>query len=77
MADVLTQLKTFLPAAFAEDVHARAEDLLQARAASVAAPVDEALLADSFEFVGPVVGPLSKSAFVNAIGSVDLSLIHI
>ena len=33
---------------------------------------DEALLADSFEFVGPVVGPLSKSAFVNAIGSVDI-----
>ena len=33
---------------------------------------DEALLADSFEFVGPVVGPLSKAAFVNAIGSVDI-----
>ena len=33
---------------------------------------DEALLADSFEFVGPVVGPLSKAAFVSAIGSVDI-----
>ena len=33
---------------------------------------DPDLLAESFEFIGPVVGPLSKDAFVNAIGSVDV-----
>lgn len=32
---------------------------------------DPALLAESFQFEGPVVGPLSKDAFVTAIGSVD------
>ena len=33
---------------------------------------DPDLLAEDFAFVGPVVGPLSKDAFVNAIGSVDI-----
>ncbi len=32
---------------------------------------DPDMLADSFQFEGPVVGPLSKDAFVKAIGSVD------
>ena len=32
---------------------------------------DPALLAESFVFEGPVVGPLDKQAFVDAIGSVD------
>lgn len=32
---------------------------------------DPDMLAESFQFEGPVVGPLSKDAFVNAIGSVD------
>ncbi len=32
---------------------------------------DPNMLADSFQFEGPVVGPLSKDAFVKAIGSVD------
>jgi hypothetical protein len=32
---------------------------------------DPKLLAESFTFEGPVVGPLSKDAFVRAIGSVD------
>mmetsp|Transcript_10979 Transcript_10979/g.16816 ORF Transcript_10979/g.16816 Transcript_10979/m.16816 type:complete len:247 (-) Transcript_10979:233-973(-) len=32
---------------------------------------DPAMLAESFQFEGPVVGPLSKDAFVQAIGSVD------
>jgi hypothetical protein len=32
---------------------------------------DPDMLADSFQFAGPVVGPLSKDAFVKAIGSVD------
>jgi len=29
-------------------------------------------MADEFKFMGPVVGPLSKDAFVKAIGSVDM-----
>lgn len=33
---------------------------------------DPALLSDDFKFIGPVVGPLSKDAFVSAIGSVDI-----
>jgi len=33
---------------------------------------DAELLSDDFQFVGPVVGPLSKSAFLAAIGSVDV-----
>ena len=33
---------------------------------------DPELLSEDFAFVGPVVGPLSKSAFVSAIGSVDI-----
>jgi len=33
---------------------------------------DPALLADSFQFFGPVVGPLTKDAFVTAIGGVDM-----
>ena len=33
---------------------------------------DPDLLASSFKFVGPVVGPLSKDEFVGAIGSVDI-----
>ena len=33
---------------------------------------DPELLSDDFKFVAPVVGPLSKTAFVNAIGSVDI-----
>ena len=32
---------------------------------------DPELLAESFVFEGPVVGPLDKQAFVDAIGSVD------
>ena len=32
---------------------------------------DPALLAESFVFEGPVVGPLDKQSFVDAIGSVD------
>ena len=32
---------------------------------------DPAMLSESFQFEGPVVGPLSKDAFVKAIGSVD------
>mmetsp|Transcript_2041 Transcript_2041/g.4807 ORF Transcript_2041/g.4807 Transcript_2041/m.4807 type:complete len:257 (+) Transcript_2041:100-870(+) len=32
---------------------------------------DPDMLASSFQFEGPVVGPLSKDAFVTAIGSVD------
>lgn len=32
---------------------------------------DPVLLADNFQFEGPVVGPLSKDAFVQAIGRVD------
>ena len=32
---------------------------------------DPELLADTFEFEGPVVGPLSKDAFVKALSSVD------
>ena len=34
---------------------------------------DPELLADDFRFVGPVVGPLSKDAFVSAISSVDVA----
>jgi hypothetical protein len=34
---------------------------------------DPDLLSPSFKFVAPVVGPLSKDAFVNAIGSVDVA----
>lgn len=33
---------------------------------------DPALLADNFEFIGPVVGPLGKEEFLSAIGSVDM-----
>jgi hypothetical protein len=33
---------------------------------------DPDLMADNFEFAGPVVGPLSKAAFVSAISSVDI-----
>lgn len=32
---------------------------------------DPNMLAETFQFEGPVVGPLSKNAFVKAIGSVD------
>jgi hypothetical protein len=32
---------------------------------------DPNMLADNFQFEGPVVGPLSKDAFVKAIGQVD------
>lgn len=34
---------------------------------------DPDLLADNFTFEGPVVGPLTKDAFVKAIGSVDFA----
>jgi len=34
---------------------------------------DPNLMADSFIFAGPVVGPLSKEAFVSAISSVDIA----
>ena len=34
---------------------------------------DPAMLSDRFQFEGPVVGPLSKEAFVKAIGSVDFA----
>jgi hypothetical protein len=34
---------------------------------------DPDMLADDFQFQGPVVGPLSKNAFVTAIGSVDFN----
>lgn len=34
---------------------------------------DPTLLADDFTFEGPVVGPLTKDAFVKAIGSVDFT----
>ena len=34
---------------------------------------DADLLSAEFAFVGPVVGPLSKDAFLSAIGSVDVS----
>merc|ERR1719428_310450 len=33
---------------------------------------DPDLLSEDFKFVAPVVGPLPKEAFVQAIGSVDL-----
>ena len=33
---------------------------------------DPALLANNFQFVGPVVGPLGKDEFLGAIGSVDM-----
>lgn len=33
---------------------------------------DAELLSEEFQFVGPVVGPLSKSAFLDAIGQVDV-----
>jgi len=33
---------------------------------------DPELLSEDFKFVAPVVGPLSKETFVNAIGSVDI-----
>ena len=33
---------------------------------------DAELLSEEFQFVGPVVGPLSKNAFLSAIGSVDV-----
>lgn len=33
---------------------------------------DPDLMADDFQFAGPVVGPLSKDAFVTAISSVDI-----
>jgi len=32
----------------------------------------ELLSDDAFQFVGPVVGPLSKEAFVNAMGAIDM-----
>lgn len=35
---------------------------------------DADAMASSFEFVGPVVGPLSKDAFLTAIGSFDLKV---
>jgi hypothetical protein len=34
---------------------------------------DPELLAESFSFIGPVVGPLSKEAFLGAISSVDIA----
>jgi len=34
---------------------------------------DPALLSDDFQFVAPVVGPLPKQAFLDAIGSVDMA----
>ena len=34
---------------------------------------DPELLSENFAFVGPVVGPLSKSAFISAISSVDVA----
>eukprot|EP00967_Tisochrysis_lutea_P156796 scaffold316771_cov28-Tisochrysis_lutea.AAC.1 len=34
---------------------------------------DPALMAESFQFSGPVVGPLSKDAFLKAIGGVDFA----
>jgi hypothetical protein len=34
---------------------------------------DPDLLSEDFKFVGPVVGPLPKDAFVSAIGSVDIA----
>ena len=34
---------------------------------------DPKLLADNFNFIGPVVGPLSKDAFIGAIASVDIA----
>lgn len=35
---------------------------------------DPALLSEDFHFVGPVVGPLSKEAFLTAISSVDIAV---
>lgn len=35
---------------------------------------DPALLSDDFLFAGPVVGPLSKDAFLSAISSVDIAV---
>ena len=52
-----------------EDLIARAKTFLESRGGFGA---DPALMADEFKFMGPVVGPLSKDAFVKAIGSVDM-----
>jgi len=52
-----------------EDLIARAKKFLDSRGGFGA---DPALIADDFQFMGPVVGPLSKDVFVKAIGSVDM-----
>jgi hypothetical protein len=35
---------------------------------------DATAMADTFEFVGPVVGPLTKDQFLTAIGSFNLKV---
>ena len=46
---------------------AKAKTFLESRDGLVP---DPALLADDFQFMGPVVGPLSKDAFLSALGTV-------
>jgi hypothetical protein len=52
-----------------EELIARAKKFLDSRGGFGA---DPALMAEDFQFMGPVVGPLSKDVFVKAIGSVDM-----
>ena len=52
-----------------EELIGKAKDFLSSRGGFGA---DSALMDESFQFVGPVVGPLGKDAFVSAISSVDV-----
>jgi len=52
-----------------EDMIARSKVFLESRGGFGA---DPELLAAEFQFMGPVVGPLGKDEFLNAIGSVDM-----
>ncbi|KAJ1467853.1 hypothetical protein T484DRAFT_1645032 [Baffinella frigidus] len=52
-----------------EALIAKAQTFLESRGGFGA---DPALMADNFQFIAPVVGPLSKEAFISAIGSVDM-----
>lgn len=52
-----------------DELISKAKTFLESRGGFGADPV---LLADKFQFIGPVVGPLGKEEFLSAIGSVDM-----
>ena len=52
-----------------EELIAKAQSFLESRGGFGA---DPALLSEDFQFMGPVVGPLSKTAFQAALASVDM-----